>query len=179
MKKAKITDLRKYLEDKSNKELIDEIVELFKSNKQVQESYTLKVDPENEKILLEEYKDKVCQQFFPDRGLNVLNYSILKKLISEFETVAINKSNIIELLLCYAENGVDFTNSFGDIDGKFYRNIAKIFEKALKLIVDNKLEEKYLVDCQRIMNESIDIGWGFGDWMCELFYDYIGGFEEE
>ncbi len=37
MKRAKIIDLKKYLKGKSEKELIDEIVELFKTNKQVQE----------------------------------------------------------------------------------------------------------------------------------------------
>jgi hypothetical protein len=83
------------------------------------------------------------------------------------------------LLLCYAENGVDFTNSYGDIDEQFYNNISKIYEKALYLIAENNLEEKYLDDCRSIMNDATGIGWGFGDWMDELFYDYFGGFIEE
>jgi hypothetical protein len=29
------------------------------------------------------------------------------------------------------------------------------------------------------MNTSIYIGWGLGDWMNELFYNYLGGFIEE
>jgi|ASRP01.1.fsa_nt_gi hypothetical protein len=179
MKRAKIIDLKKYLKGKSEKELIDEIVELFKTNKQVQEIYSIKLNPQNEEILLEEYKDKVIQQFFPSRGMNVLNYNVLKKLISDFEKVAIKKSNVIELLLCYAENGVDFTNSYGDIDEQFYNNISKIYEKALYLIAENNLEEKYLEDCQNIMNDATGIGWGFGDWMDELFYDYFGDFIKE
>lgn len=174
MKKAKITDLRKYLKQKSDKELIDDIVELFKINKQIQEIYSLKVNPDNEELLLEEYKDKIIQQFFPNRGMDVLNYNVLKKLVSDFEKVVVKKSTLVELLLCYAENGVDFTNTYGDIDGKFYNNIASVYEKALKLIVKNNLEESYYPKCQSIMDGSVDIGWGFGDWMVELFYDYLG-----
>ncbi|MDM8534924.1 DUF6155 family protein, partial [Clostridiaceae bacterium HSG29] len=105
MKKVKIADLRKYLKQKSEKQLIDEILELFKANKQVQEIYSIKVIPNNERFLLEEYKEKIDQQFFPDRGINVLNYNVLKKLVSDFEKAAVNKSCIIELLLCYVENG--------------------------------------------------------------------------
>ncbi len=179
MKKAKITDLRKYLKQKSEKELINEIVELFKASKQVQEIYSLKVNPNNEEFLLSEYKDKITQQFFPNRGMNVLNYNVLKKLVSDFEKAAVRKSSVIELLLCYVENGVDFTNSYGDIDGKFYNNIARIFEKALKLIAKNDLEETFYFKCQSIMDDSIGIGWGFGDWMEELFYDYLSDILDE
>lgn len=179
MKKTKITDLRKYLKQNSEKELIQEIVELFKVNKQVQEIYSIRVNPNNEEFLLAEYKDKISEQFFPNRGMNVLNYNVLKKLISDFEKAAVKKSSIIELLLCYVENGVDFTNSYGDIDGKFYNNIARTFEKALKLIGKNDLEEAFYLKCQLIMNDSIGIGWGFGDWMEELFYDYLSDILDE
>ncbi len=179
MKKAKITDLRKYLQQKSDKELINEIVELFKTNNQVQEIYSIKVNPDNEELLLAEYKDKVTQQFFPNRGMNVLNYNVLKKLVLDFEKVAVKKSCHIELLLCYAENGVNFTNSYGDIDGKFYNNIANIYEKALKLIAENDMEETYYLICESIMNDSSSIGWGFGDWMDELFFEYLGHVSDE
>lgn len=154
-------------------------MELFKINKQVQESYSLKVNPDNEVLLLEEYKDQIIQQFFPNRGMDVLNYKVLKKLVSDFEKVAVKKSSIVELLLCYAENGVDFTNSYGDIDGKFYNNIENIYEKALKLIAENDLEETYYLICKSIMNDSSGIGWGFGDWMDELFYDYFSDMSYE
>ena len=130
MKRIKITDLKKYLQNKSDKELIDEIVELFKMNKQIQELYSLKVNPENEQTLLEEYMDKIEEQFFPDRGFNIPNFGVLKKIVADFKKVAIKQRNVIELLLHYAENGVDFTNSFGDIDEKFYNHIINIYQEA-------------------------------------------------
>lgn len=179
MKKIKIVDLRKYLKQKTEKELIDEIVELFKSNKQVQEIYSVKVNPANEELILEEYKEKIAVHFFPNRGMVGLDYRYLKHLISDFEKVALSDKNIVELLLYYAEIGVDFTNTYGDIDAKFYDNIAGIFERALHLIVKYDLEELYYLKCRSIIDDSAGIGWGFGDWMVEMFYDYLGDFLDE
>lgn len=179
MKKVKIADLRKYLKKKSDKELMDEIVELFKTNKQVQEIYSIKVNPANEALLLKEYKEKITEHFFPSRGMIELDYKYLKQLISDFEKTSPSNKNVVELLLCYAECGVDFTNTYGDIDAKFYNNIAGIFERALHLIVKSDLEELYYLNCKSIMDDSTDIGWGFSDWMVELFHDYLGDFLDE
>lgn len=179
MNKVKVTELRKYLKQKTDKELIDEIVELFKVNRQVQEIYSIKVNPDKEELLLEEYKNKIIQQFFPDWGKDVLNYKVLKQLVSDFEKVAVKKISVIELLLYYVESGVEFTNSYGDIDAKFYNNIARIYEKALKTIVKNNYEKKYYMQCLAIMKDSEHIGWGFGDWMYELFCDYLSHMVDE
>ena len=62
------------------------------------------MNPDNEELLLEDYKDKITQQFFPNKGMDVLNYNVLKKLVSDFEKVVVKKSSVVELLLCYAEN---------------------------------------------------------------------------
>ena len=178
-KKIKLTELKKYLKNKTDKELIDEVVNMFKLSKQVQEFYLLRVNPENEKKLLEEYMDKISDQFFPIRGMNVLNYSVLKKLITDFKKIAITQKSVIELLLCYAENGVDFTNTFGDIDERFYNKLLKVYVEALELIVKNDLEEEYVEKCYTIMSDSMDIGWGFSDDMAEVFYQILGEFLEE
>lgn len=56
MKSIKITELKKYLHMKSDKELVNEIVELFKLSSKVKEYYNLKVNPENEQEMLKDYK---------------------------------------------------------------------------------------------------------------------------
>ncbi|WP_052409888.1 hypothetical protein [Paenibacillus durus] len=77
------------------------------------------------------------------------------------------------------ECGVDFTLSFGDIDQKFYHTIASIYEQALKYIVDNQLEDKFIDRCNRLMLSSQDIDWGFGFDMVDLYNDYLGHMDEE
>ena len=42
-------------------------------------------------------------------------------------------------MIQYVENGVKFTNAFGDIDEPFYYSMESMFEKALEYIVENNL----------------------------------------
>ncbi|MHB1044345.1 MAG: DUF6155 family protein, partial [Eubacteriales bacterium] len=65
----KVTDLKKYLLTKTDKELREEIVELFKINNKVKEYYYLKVKPDEEKILMNKYKDIIQTNFSPRGGL--------------------------------------------------------------------------------------------------------------
>lgn len=182
MKRVKINDLKKYLKSRSDNELISEIVDLFKLSEEVQSFYGIKLDSEYERNLLDESIEKIENQFFPSRGSQVLNYKAIKQTISDFKKVSKKPMYLAELLLRYAENGVDFTNEYGDIDQKFYNNIANAYDDALTVISKNDLEKHFHGGCERIMMEASGIGWGFGDYIGELYYDIFGdvdGFDSE
>ena len=51
MGNLKITDLKKYLKNKNEEELLQEILTLTKTFKDVKEYYNLKINPESEKNL--------------------------------------------------------------------------------------------------------------------------------
>ncbi|WP_375708438.1 DUF6155 family protein [Paenibacillus albidus] len=70
-----------------------------------------------------------------------------KSSIKDFSHVSNNSEQIAEIMVFTVECGVDFTRSFGDIDQKFYHTIASIYEQALKYIVDNQLEDKFVDRC--------------------------------
>lgn len=179
MKNIKITELKKYLNIKSDKELVNEIVELFKLSSKVKEYYNLKVNPENEQEMLKDYKKIVEEQFFPSRGNSVLNYKILRYALSNFEKLSTKPENVAELMLTYVENGVEFTNTYGDIDGTFYNNIARMYNKTVQYIIENNLEDKYQERCQETMEMSGDIGWGFGIEMEDIYYNSFLDEEED
>ncbi len=171
MKHITVTQLRKYLKNKTDKELIQEIVDLFKISPKAKEYFSLKVNPDLENDLLEQYKEIVEKQFFPARGNSVLNYTVLKKAISDFEKVAKNPENIAELMMWYVDNGVEFTNTYGDINETFYNNIARMYNKAVSYILNQDLEYKFKERCKRAMENSRNIGWGFGIFMEDCYYD--------
>ncbi|QUH26164.1 DUF6155 family protein [Serpentinicella alkaliphila] len=75
----KITELRKYLSEKSHNELKNEIIDLFKKSSDVKEYYFLKVKPNAEKDLMEKYKKIIENEFFPARGNKFPDYKVLKK----------------------------------------------------------------------------------------------------
>jgi hypothetical protein len=179
MGNLKITDLKKYLKNKNEEELLQEILTLAKAFKDVKEYYNLKINPESEKEILEKYKKIVNNEFLPDRGFGKMRYSVVNDAIKEFQKISNTPENIAELMLFYGEIGVEFTNIYGDIDEKFYNNIARAYDNALEYIQKSNLESMFKERASEIQYEASDIGWGFGDYISELYCNYYGWEDEE
>lgn len=150
--------------------LIKHISELYKNYKGVKEYFDLIISPDESKIL-EQYKDKVTEGFFPKRGFQ-LKLSTSKKAISDFKKLGISQQSEAELLLHFVENGVEFVNAYGDIDENFYTSLVNNFENALGLLAKNGLLDKYQEKALKIVNETSDMGWGVHDYLFELFHNY-------
>jgi hypothetical protein len=104
----KVTDLKAYLKNKNQEELIKEIVELTKQFTVVKEYYAVKLNPNAEAETFQKYKKIIQNEFFPDRGFGKMRYAEVNKAINDFKKVATNTEKIAELMLYYAEVGVDF-----------------------------------------------------------------------
>lgn len=75
MNNLKINDLKKYLRNRNDDELINEIIELVKLYPNVKEYYKAKLLPQSEVEIFEKYKNIIKNEFFPDRGFGKLRYS--------------------------------------------------------------------------------------------------------
>jgi len=175
---AKISDLKIYLNSLDEKTLKEEIIELFKLYPAVKEYFSLKICPDHENELLDKYKKVVKNEFFPDRGFGKLRYSVMKKAVSDFKKIAKLPVNIAELMVFYVENGVAFTNTFGDIDKRFYNNILDMYESALEYIVAKNLQKSYQTRLKGIVEEGNGIGWGFSDALTDLYYSFFDDFDK-
>lgn len=168
--KLGVNELKKYLSEKCEKELKEEIIELFKISKEAKEYFAIKILPNAENELLDKYKEIVRKEFFPERGAKFPSYSVLKKAVSDFSKVAQDSTSLADLMLFYVEQGVEFTNTYGNIDETFYNNIATMYERAIDLIVKESLEDKLERRCQEIKADSSGISWRFEEIMAEIFY---------
>lgn len=74
---------------------------------------------------------------------------------------------------------VYFALSFGDIDQKFYQNIATLYDQAVALIIKHDERPDFIEWCYELMKSSQDIGWGFGFAMEEIYTDAFGQLEED
>jgi hypothetical protein len=83
------------------------------------------------------------------------------------------KTNIADIMLFYVENGVDYTNEYGDIHDRFYTSMESMFEAALKHICKSNLREDFYTRCEQIVEETSGIGWGFHDALSDMFYSYF------
>ena len=63
-----ISKLKKALSGKSENDLLEEIITLFKKIPQVKENYTLAFSEEGEELILGKYKEIITSVFFPKRG---------------------------------------------------------------------------------------------------------------
>ncbi|MFZ5945299.1 MAG: DUF6155 family protein [Bacillota bacterium] len=173
MSQIKLSDLKSYIHTLDEKTLKAEIAELFKIYPNVKEYFSLKINPANEVEILAKYKKIVENEFFPERGFGRLRYSVLKKAVSDFKKIAKNPKNVADLMISYAEKGIEFTNTYGDIDEKFYNNILNMYETALDYVNKKDLEDVFQTRLIKVLDEGKDIGWGFSECLDELYYTYF------
>jgi len=150
--------------------LIKHISELYKKFKPVKEYLDFYINPD-EKKLLEQYKDKVTEGFFPKRG-DSIKLSISRKAINDFKKLGVSQEYLADLLLHFVECGVKLTNTYGDINENFYTSVENTYDKALQIIDNNGLLEKFKARAIKIINDTEDIGWGFHDYLEELYYEH-------
>lgn len=119
--------------------------------------------------VLETYRIKIVEQFFPKRGFGKLKLGDARKAIRDYRKATGNVRGTAELLMTYVENGVSFTHEYGDIDERFYNSVESALGELAELL-RGEARELYpqLRDRMAKVEQMSDgIGWGF--------HDYIAG----
>lgn len=172
MTKIKLSELKKELKEFEQKELILLITELYKLNKDVQQYLSNKFKGEEAIVeLFEQTKKKINDEFFPDRGFGKMRLSEAKNAISTFKKLSGDEIKTLDLMLFYVEIGTDFTNTYGDIDSKFYESMFSMYDKvAEECDKDEKIFNIFKDRLYSVVQESGGIGWGYHDALCDSFY---------
>jgi hypothetical protein len=163
MKKPTIREVRSFLQGKSHTELIDDIIALYNTFEGVKEHITSQMGYGFSDDLIEKHRAIIQKEFFPSRGFGRARLSIARKAVTDYKKLSPNIPGLIDLTLFYVEMGAKFTNQYGDIDEPFYNSMESMYNNALKLIVQHKLQEIFQNRCKQIVTETRDIGWGFHD----------------
>lgn len=165
-----LNDIKKELKKLDKDKLVDLVADLYKKNKSVKELLDFYVNP-NEQELFLKYKDKVHEAFYPKRG-DRFKLSDGEKAISDFKKLEASKELLSELMLFYAETGVEFTNEFGDIDEPFYNSVASVYSNALTLMDKENILDKFADRAKKIVDDTSGIGWGFHDELGDIYSDF-------
>ncbi|WP_185234707.1 DUF6155 family protein [Teredinibacter franksiae] len=171
----KITELKKALKEKTKDELINDIADLYKKNEFVKNYYVSKCGSDNSESVLEKYAKIIENEFFPEYGDGRGRLAVAKSAISEFNKISSNKDHMAALLVFYVEVGVKYTDCYGDINEQFYLSMESVYRRALSHIYKYNLEGKYQKRCKSIVDDTIDMGWGFHDALGEIYYEYADG----
>ncbi|MGD9160194.1 MAG: DUF6155 family protein [Desulfobacteraceae bacterium] len=170
----KISELKKKLKTKTQKELIDDIATLYKSFDVVKEYYQVQLFS-NDKNVLKKYKAIIEHEFFPvsERKNPPARLSVARKAITEYSKLTSSEINIADIMVFYVETGARFTIEYGDNDEAFYYSMKSMYEKALKFIVNKGLADIFNERLLAIVNDTDGIGWGAHDQLGELYFQYI------
>lgn len=122
---------------------------------------------------LENYKDKMYDEFFPYNMRKTPSLRVAKTLITDFKKIG-SFEMVLDLMLYYVECGNEFTNAYGDIDGPFYDSLCSAFGQFIDQLNLKGTELIYFEFKDRINNlivNSSHIGWGYGDFIADKSYE--------
>ena len=120
---------------------------------------------DNTGAMLEKYRRKIVEQFFPARGGGKLKLAEARKAIRDYRKATGNLEGTIDLMLTYVENGTEFTREFGDINESFYNSLESVLNEMAQLLMveGRELYPKFRERVQRLATRADGIGWGYGD----------------
>lgn len=165
-----LKEIKQELLKQEKETLVKHILELYKKYSSVREYFDFYITP-NEEELLEKYKEKIREGFYPKRGMR-LKLSLSRKAINDFRKLETSKEKLGDLMLYYVECGVEFTNDFGDISESFYTSVENTFEKSLSYFEKEGALEKYKSRAEQILKDTGGIGWGFHDTLGDIYYNH-------
>ena len=122
--------------------------------------------------VLEKYRHKIVEQFFPARGFGKLKLGEARKAIRDYRKATGNLPGTTELLMTYVENGTRFTREYGDIDERFYNSLESVLQELANLLRGEAWDlypqvKDRLVQVERMAD---GIGWGYGDFVTDVVY---------
>jgi hypothetical protein len=127
--------------------------------------------------VLETYRSKIVEQFFPQRGFGKLKLAEARKAIRDYRKATGSVPGTAELLMSYVENGVRFTHQFGDIDERFYSSVESALDELAALLRGEArdLYPQFRERLAKVEQMTDGIGWGFHDCVA----DVVGGLESK
>ncbi|WP_040948242.1 DUF6155 family protein [Gorillibacterium massiliense] len=164
--------LNKHLKQLNNDQLIDIVKACYGASKDMENFLAVRIlGDEAVESLFHEYRKKIVQEFFPERGDAKLRLQEAKKAISEFKKLTGSAKYSLELQLIYVENGVDFTLTYGDIDERFYYSMESVYADIIEQVNEDEtavMFDEFEERLEVIVSKADEVGWGFPEALADL-----------
>jgi len=172
-KKPTWRDIKQILVKEDSSELLKLIADLYSLNAANKSFLNSRYNIAGER--LEPYKSIISESLYPDIYKNKpLSLSKGRKAISDYFKATKDKKGQIELMVHYLESGNNFTAEFGDIDEQFYSSLESMFERIITELKKqpSDIQEKYLKRLEEVVRVGSGIGWGYSDYISDIYYEY-------
>lgn len=180
-KKMKIPEIKRALRAHDKEDLISILIDCYKQSNDVKNYIHVLLNPEEAiEELYQKSKKQILHEFFPERGYSKMRYSVARKAISEFKNYSKDELRTIDLMIYYVEVGVEFTNTYGDIDERFYESMESMYENVTNKIKGKvDLYNKFKYRLEAIVNKTSGVGWGFQDDLFFMYNELETGFRDD
>lgn len=174
-KKLTEKTLVKKLESLSKEELLNIIVDFYKTNKSVEAGLSFMILGEDYgNVLLEKYKKQLYKIFNPSDIVKTgFSLERAQMVLSDFADVCVGDNGrwYGDLALYFAECATDFTMCYGDIDEDFYDALGDAYHDAV--IIANGDEQLYQLWKDRletILHNFSGFGWGMDEFIAGEYH---------
>ena len=120
--------------------------------------------------VLESYRNRITEQFYPARGFGKLKLGEARKAIRAYRKATKDLAGTAELLMTYVENGASFACDFGNSDERFYNSMESALDELADLLHGEArgLYPQFQGRLASLMQGTKDIGWGFHDFVADV-----------
>ena len=172
-------ELQNHLQNCSKAKLVSLLLQLSKRDPSAKRFLVSKLVPSAAVPNFDQYKAQVRAEFFPGGDYpGDGNPSIAYRLLQQVEVEATHSYQVIDFLYFCVETGVEFTNTYGDIDEEFYIAFETLYERAASLALEDGLLDDYSDRACNIFEQTSGLGWGFHDELDRIFTDYLSKFDK-
>lgn len=162
-----LREVKKELNELEKEQLIYHLTELYKKYPEVKEYLDFFSDPDEQKIL-EKFKERVHEGFYPSRGWR-LKLGRSRKAINAFKKLGISPEAEADLLLYFTEVAVQFAREKRPGNESYYDRLEKSFEKALEHMEKHLILEDFKQRSQFIVERSEQFPWSCHSRLVQIF----------
>jgi hypothetical protein len=175
MAKMTVAALKIKLKDKDQKELIQEIADLYKKFPIVKEYY--QAEEGGIEIVSEKYKEIIKKEFVNGHTKNFpkARLSVARKATQDFKKISTNPRALADVMLTFVESVSSFNTDFEPDVESFYTSPENMFDTTLKFLKKNDLLAVFETRAYQVVKNATD-AWGHFDSLCETYEDFYGEF---
>lgn len=156
-------DLKKYLTDLDNKQLEEQIIELYDKFPAVKTYYDFVFNPK-EDSLLNESKIKISNEYFPvqttaKKKRPKLRRSVAQKYIKHFIVLGVDPFVIGDIMLYAIEIAQTYSTDHVIKQELFFKSMLNSFEQAVSFMIANGILDEFKTRLLNISTEAIRQNW--------------------
>lgn len=165
-----LTQLKKHLAGKTQKELITEIAELYKAFPQVKDYY--QAQHADVTVIAQKYKDIIIKEFLgTGRGFPKARFSVARKAVNDFKKLTNEPAPIADVMLTYVESTSDFCSEYGPDTESYYTSPENMFIDTLHFMQEHDLLDGFRERLHRVVKNATE-GYGHQDNLRFSYDDY-------